>query len=159
MIKRNKLNLAPFCKNNKAMGGIMEVKVVKVIDGDTFKCLMGDEIESIRMYSINTPELNPQEEPCGKEAYLFTLDKLQNAKHVYIMSDATAKVLRDTTDQRRILAWVFVDDELLNLTLVEKGLASVVEYQTVNQNYLHELYLAYNNAKLKRIGIHNVTRS
>lgn len=95
------------------------------VDGDTFKIILDDKEYSVRMLAIDTPEsVHPTKgiEYYGKEASDFTCDKLSNAKVIELEYDDNSDKL-DKYD--RLLAWVFVDDELLQQTLIEQGYAKV----------------------------------
>lgn len=102
-----------------------EVKFYSCVDGDTFKIKKEDEILTVRMLAIDTPEsVHPKKklEYYGKEASDFTCNKLKNAKKIEIESDDNSD-LKDKYN--RLLSYVYVDDYLLQEMLVSEGYAEV----------------------------------
>ena len=89
-----------------------------MIDGDTAVFTVGGVLERVRFLSINTPEVRG-DAPFNKEATAFTRAALaEPVKLVY----EDARATRDRYG--RLLAWLeFRDGQLLNLMLVEEGLA------------------------------------
>lgn len=120
--------------NNK-----FKVKLDKCVDGDTAKFVINDEIKTVRFLSINTPEIkhgNNEAEAYGDEASKYTCEALTNAKSIKLQYDPKS----DETDKYgRVLAWVFVDDELLQEKLIKEGLAEV--------KYAYDDYLYTNDLK------------
>lgn len=97
-------------------------KVTKVVDGDTIKVEMEGKEETVRMILVDTPETvhpNKPKQPFGSEASALTKETLQG-KEVKLESDVSQ---RDRYG--RILAYVYVDDQMFNEILLEKGLARV----------------------------------
>ena len=95
------------------------------VDGDTFKIILNGEKKSVRMIAIDTPEsVHPTKEVefYGKESSEYTCNKLKNAKKIELEYDENS----DKEDKyERLIAWVFVDDILLQQDLIEKGYAKV----------------------------------
>lgn len=91
------------------------VEVWYVIDGDTFKLKSG---ESIRLLGIDAPSLS---EPYGAEAQ-ERLQKLVQDKEVELEFDSQG--LRD--QYGRLLAYVWVEDILVNEVLIKEGLAEII---------------------------------
>lgn len=129
-----------------------EVKLVKCVDGDTARFLIDGEERSTRFLAIDTPEsVHPKKkpEPYGKEASQYTCDQLTNAKKIVIEYDEGST----KTDQYdRVLAWVFVDDKLLQKDLVSKGYAKVA-YLYGNYKYTDILKEEEKKAKLRKLKI------
>lgn len=101
-----------------------EVLFDSCVDGDTAKFIIDDEVKSVRFLAIDTPEtVHPTkgEEPYGKEASDFTCDSLKNAKKILLEYEEGNKI--DKYD--RILAWVWIDDVLLQDELIKLGYAEV----------------------------------
>jgi micrococcal nuclease len=96
------------------------VPVTKVTDGDTIHVVYGGKDERVRLIGIDTPEVSwyGGHGGCfGEEAGLYLRGRL-DGRSVRLEFDAE---LRDRYD--RLLAYVFLGDELVNLTLVEQGYA------------------------------------
>lgn len=116
---------ADYKGKNFLEDGIGEVTVQQFVDGDTtiFKC--GNQSITIRYQGIDTPESTYKVEPWGFAASKHTKEALKNAKTIVLQTDngKPGKENVDTTGNR-YLAWVWVDGRLLNLELVELGLAN-----------------------------------
>lgn len=122
------------------------------VDGDTAKFVLNGKNITVRFLGIDTPEtVHPSkgEEPFGKEASNFTLEKLSNAKKIELEYDNFADK-KDKYD--RELAWVWIDDKLLQKELVENGLAKTYMLSD-NYKYAGSLQIAEEEAKLNKIGI------
>ena len=101
-----------------------EVIFDSCVDGDTAKFIIDDEVKSVRFLAIDTPEtVHPTkgEQPYGKEASDFTCNSLKKAKKIVLEYEKGNKI--DKYD--RILAWVWVDDVLLQDELIKLGYAEV----------------------------------
>lgn len=106
--------------------GIGEVSVVQYVDGDTtiFRTLKGHKI-TVRYEGIDTPESTYKVEAWGFAASNFTKEKLQNAETIVLQTEngLPGKDNADSTN-KRYLAWVWADGRLINLEIVECGLAN-----------------------------------
>lgn len=122
------------------------------VDGDTFKILLKGEKKSVRMIAIDTPEsVHPTKETeyYGKEASEYTCNKLKNASKIELEYDENS----DLEDKYgRLIAWVFVDDVLLQQELVENGYAKVA-YLYADYKYTNNLEEKQELASAKKIGI------
>ncbi|MDE6141491.1 MAG: thermonuclease family protein [Bacilli bacterium] len=103
----------------------IDVSLVKCVDGDTavFK-VAGEEIK-FRFLAVDTPEtVHPTkgEEEGGKEASTYTCEKLTNAKKLQILYDEKSTKI---DKYGRGLAWIYVDDVLLQEELIKLGYAEV----------------------------------
>ena len=128
------------------------VKFYACVDGDTFKIQDNGSVKVIRMLSIDTPEsvkANSEIEYYGKEASEYTCNMLKNAKIIELEYDEKS----DMTDRYdRMLAWVYVDNELLQEKLVENGYARVA-YVYDKYKYVDLLKERQEEAKKLNIGI------
>lgn len=149
--------LVVFCpRNSYALEGISESEIVtleKCVDGDTatFKDQSGTTFKT-RFLAIDTPEtVHPTKEVelYGKEASTYTCTQLTNATEIKLEYDeGSSKV--DKYGRR--LAWIFIDDELLQKQLVKKGYAKVA-YLYGDYKYTNILKVVEKQAKIEKIGI------
>lgn len=102
------------------------VTLNKCVDGDTAKfSFENGDVYSVRFLAIDTPEsVHPTKgvEPFGKEASEYTCNKLTSATKIELEYDKKAG---QKDKYGRLLAWVFVDDNLLQVNLIREGLAEV----------------------------------
>lgn len=128
-----------------------DITLINVIDGDTAEFRIKGKKETVRFLLIDTPEtvkINTPVQPYGKEASNRTKYLLQNAKNIRLEYDDQNK--RDKYN--RLLAYVFIDDQLLEQILVEEGLARVAYFQG-KEKYLSILQAKELIARQKKIGI------
>lgn len=128
------------------------VSLSKCVDGDTAKFIINHKEYSTRFLAIDTPETkHPKKgvEPFGKEASNYTCNALKNASQIVLEYDSSS-----TKEDKygRKLAWIFVDGELLQKKLIEKGYAKVA-YLYGDYKYTNQLKKAESLAKQKKIGI------
>lgn len=138
--------------NNEENNKKIKVEYYSCIDGDTAKFKLNDEIIKVRFLGIDTPETpnSPRGEgEFWEEATNFVKKKLENANKIEIEYDENA-LKKDKYD--RDLAWVFVDDELLQEKIVLKGLAKTYVLHN-NYKYYNELNNAEEYAKKNNLGI------
>ena len=113
--------------------GALEGVVVRVVDGDTIHVRIGDRIDKVRYIGVNTPEVHHPtkgEEPGGREAWAVNR-RLVDGQRVRLELDVQS---RDR--YRRLLAYVWVGDTMINAELVRLGYAQVM---TVPPNVRHQL--------------------
>lgn len=122
------------------------------IDGDTARFIIKNEVKTVRFLSIDAPEIAHDDvlaEPFGEEASIFTCNMLTNASTIKLEYDSKS----DKEDKYgRVLAWVFVDDELLQDKLVIEGLAEV-KYVYKDYKYSSHLKNVELEAKTRGIGL------
>lgn len=129
-----------------------QVQFSSCVDGDTIKITSNNKIYTVRMLAIDTPEsVHPTKgvEYYGKEASEYTCNLIKNAKKIELEYDDNS----DKTDKYdRLLAWVFVDDILLQKELVANGYAKIA-YLYDDYKYTKELETNQELASAKGIGI------
>ena len=128
------------------------VKFEGCVDGDTIKVMLDNKKTTVRFLAIDTPETVHQtkgEEPYGKEASNYTCDKVKNAKKLELEYDEGST---KTDKYSRALAWVFVDDNLLQKDLISLGYAKVA-YLYGDYKYTDELKEIEKTAKSKKLGV------
>jgi len=116
------------------------VIVSKVIDGDTIKLQTG---ETVRLLGINTPEKG---QLYYKEA-TNRLKELIEGKEVTLEKD-----VEDKDQYGRLLRFIFLNGENVNIRLVKEGLATVYIISP-NVKYKSELKDAENEAKSLKINL------
>lgn len=131
-----------------------EAKVLNIIDGDTLKVLYKNREERVRMLGIDTPEsVHP--------------DPNKNTEDGKIASSITKKFLSNKTvklefegDHKdkygRLLAYVWLDNNMINLKLVSDGYAKVFMLKK-NSKYYNDFLNAEKDAKLNKKGIWKYT--
>lgn len=133
-----------FAKNKE------KVKLVKCIDGDTAIFKIGKEEEKVRFLAINTPEYSKnKKESFGKESSDYTCKKLEKGEKIELEYDPASEK-RDKYG--RVLAWIFVDDKLLQEDLVSKGYAEI-KYVYKDYLYVGKLEKKQEKAIEKKIGM------
>jgi micrococcal nuclease len=123
------VSVLPFCGCQPPTDN---ARVIEVIDGDTIVITGGHHV---RYIGIDAPELYPEPEALGSEAWL--------ANRV-LVEGKTVRLERDTSDTDRygrLLRYVYVDDVFVNAEMVRLGLARAITYppDTRHQQYLEEL--------------------
>lgn len=123
--------------------------VVRIVDGDTIVVNMNGKNEKVRMIGVNTPESVSSDESknCeqGKIASEYTKSHLTD-KQIYLEYD-TDKY----DDYGRVLAYVYVNNEMYNEKLLKIGYA---ETMTIPPNDKYALHFAEleQTAKNNKIG-------
>lgn len=131
----------------------IDVQLEKCVDGDTAKFKTADGVvTTYRFLAIDTPEtVHPTKpaEPFGKEASDYTCNALSNASKIVLELD-------DASDEKdrygRGLAWIFVDDVLLQEQLISLGYAKTA-YLYGDYKYTPILQEQEKSAKENKIGI------
>ena len=115
-----------------------EAKFLYIHDGDTAVFLIDGKEVICRFLAVDCPEIE-------QEGYLqannYTKNALASARKIIIELDPNSEKY-DKFD--RLLAWVWVDDELLQAKLIENGHASI---KYLYENYLYTDYLYRIQAK------------
>lgn len=123
-----------------------QASLKKCVDGDTATFIINNEEAKVRFLAINTPETN---EKFGKEASDYTCQKLTSAKKIELEYDSGST---KSDKYGRTLAWIYIDEKLLQNELIENGLAEV-KYIYGKYKYTNLLYETQNIAKQKKLGI------
>lgn len=144
-------------QSGRAAAGFLregDCEVVRVIDGDSMVVRQrvthpthGKRTTceaTIRLMGIDCPEFD---EPMGAEA-TATLRRLLAEGRVTLRFDR-----RRLDHDERFLAYVFVEDHMLNAALIRAGLARVDVYPGDSQSVARNLFKAEAEAKAQRRGI------
>lgn len=122
---------------------IGEVTLDKCTDGDTADFISNGEKITVRFHAVDTPETKGELQPWGKPASNFTCNALTNAKTIVLEG---RNILNDTYG--RFLAYVWYDNRLLNLELVEQAYSNATE--TSDERYGDLFQQAENHARLTK---------
>lgn len=136
---------------------MISVDVSRFIDGDTTEFILEGKNVVTRYLLIDTPETVKQGldvQPMGKDASNRTKELLEQATTIELMLDKGNAT--DNTESKRLLAYVFVDGELLQNILVREGLARVAVYDSKNVMFLETLEKSAEIAKEKKVGIWSI---
>ncbi|OCA83722.1 thermonuclease family protein [Pseudobacillus wudalianchiensis] len=127
--------------------------VVYVVDGDTFDVkLSNGKKERVRMTLVDTPETKHPRlgvQPFGPEASAFT-KKLLTGQDVALEMD-----VQERDRYGRVLAYVWLDGQLVNEQLIAKGLARVAIFPP-NTKYVDRFEQVQQKAREQRLGIWSV---
>ncbi|MEK4030053.1 thermonuclease family protein [Pseudobacillus sp. FSL P4-0506] len=127
--------------------------VVYVVDGDTFDVqLANGKKERVRMTLVDTPETKHPRlgvQPFGPEASAYTKTLLTDKK-VSLEMD-----VQERDRYGRVLAYVWLNDKLVNEQLIAKGLARVAVFPP-NTKYVDRFERVQQKAREQRLGIWSV---
>lgn len=118
---------------------LFSYKVIKVNDGDTITIMMNREKRRIRLYGIDTPEIN---QSFGIEAKQFLTEQILNR-------DVEIEV-KDTDRYKRLVAVVYLNDKSMNELLLKEGWAWWYEAYAKTEYKYKELQ---EEAQKRRCGI------
>lgn len=127
------------------------IQLVACVGGDTAKFLIDGNEEKVRFLAVDTPETkHPQKgvEPYGQEASDYTCNRLTTAETIVLEYEES----NQSDKYGRVLAWVWVDGNLLQRELVSGGYAEV-KYIYGDYKYTDELYGLEDNAKQNKLRI------
>lgn len=132
-------------------GERFEVTLDKCVDGDTAWFIFKGESIKVRFLFIDTPESTSTVEPYGEEASKFVETKLSNAKTIELELNKDG----DQYDKyNRMLAWVFVDDKLLQEEIAINGYVEKFYDYGYKYTYKSKIVDANNLAKDNKVGIY-----
>ena len=130
----------------------IEVTYKSCVDGDTAWFTLDNEDIKVRFIGIDAPEIEHEETPAeyySEEAKNYVCSKLEDAKKIELEFDPNS----DKKDKyNRFLAWIFVDDNLLQKDIVKNGYAKVA-YLYDNYKYSDAILKNEEIAKKKNLGI------
>lgn len=142
-------------KNKMNMNRVVNATVLKNIDGDTLKVkLENGKEETVRFLLIDTPETKHPRlgvQPFGPEASAFTKKYASEGKKIQLELDVSER-----EKYGRLLAYVWVDGQMINRLLVEQGLARVAYVYAPNTKYVDYLREFQTKAQANKKGIWSV---
>jgi len=120
IIKTNKINVS---EEKILVENIRETaKVMRVIDGDTIELSDG---RRVRYIGVNSPEMTDKR----KNILCFAnMAKVENQKLVEGRTVELEKDISDKDKYDRLLRYVWINNKMVNLTMVEGGYAKVATY-------------------------------
>jgi micrococcal nuclease len=127
------------------------ITLVHIIDGDTIKVNVNGKMETVRYLLIDTPESkNPKTcvQLYAKEAFLRNSELVKSGKLTLEYEQGNT---RDSYG--RLLAYVFVDGESIQATLLKEGYARVAYIMNPPYKYLETFRKEENLAKRNKINI------
>lgn len=131
--------------------GVRELKVARVVDGDTVQLLEGGKRFSVRLIGIDTPETVHPSKPVecyGPEASAY-LKGLLTGKVVAYGEDPT----QGATDKYgRGLGYLWFEGRLVNQVMVQRGLAREYTYAKPYR-YQREFRAAEASARAAKLGL------
>jgi len=132
------------------------VTVKRIVDGDTIRIDPAvDGLDEVRLIGIDTPETKDPDcdvQPYGPDALMFTRDQLQD-------EEVNLEFDEDREDRyERLLAYVYLDDEMFNETLLEEGYAQVYTVRP-NDRYEDRFEEAQDAAQEEELGIWGLSSS
>lgn len=124
--------------------------VVRVKDGDTIVVNLNGTQETVRLIGIDTPEsVHPDASrnvPYGTVASAFTKSKLEG-QNVELELD-----VQERDKYGRILAYVYIDGQMFNKTLLSEGHAKVATYPP-NVKYVNDFTALQKDAQTRKVGL------
>jgi len=123
--------------------------VTRVVDGDTVEVRLGDRVETVRYVGINTPEIHHPIR--GREPYRDAA----RAANQQLVEGRTVRLVLDVQPRDRygrLLAYVYVDGQLVNTELVRRGYAEATTYPP-NVKHHAELVELQRRARQARTGL------
>lgn len=125
-------------------------KVVRVVDGDTIIIDYNGTEERVRLIGVDTPEsVHPDKEKnteFGTTASNFSKELLTD-KYVKIELD-----VQERDQYGRILAYVYLNDVMVNKTLLQEGYAKVATYPP-NVKYIDDFTSIQEEARNNKKGL------
>ncbi|MGG2017923.1 thermonuclease family protein [Bacillus sp. S10(2024)] len=142
-------------KNKMNTNRVVNATVRKNIDGDTLKVqLENGKEETVRFLLVDTPETKHPRlgvQPFGPEASAFTKKYASEGKKIQLELDVSER-----EKYGRLLAYVWVDGQMLNRLLIEQGLARVAYVYAPNTKYVDYLREFQTKAQANKKGIWSV---
>ena len=127
------------------------VTLKKCVDGDTAWFYIDEKEVKVRFLYIDTPESTKEIEPYGVAASEFVADKLESAKQIELELNVDGNQY-DKYD--RLLAWIFVDGELLQEEIARNGYCKGFYDYDYQYTYKKQILKAHEDAKKNHRGIY-----
>ncbi|MGM9926837.1 MAG: thermonuclease family protein [Bacillus sp. (in: firmicutes)] len=131
-----------------------EATINRVVDGDTLLISYEGKEERVRLLLVDTPESvkeGVEVQPFAKEASDFVKKLLPAGTKVEV---ELGEQERDKYD--RLLAYVYIDGDMLNEILIQEGYARVGYVYENNDRYVEKLRAAQEEAKEQKVNIWSI---
>lgn len=141
------------CSLDQGDRNLISADVIRVVDGDTIIVNISGKEETVRLLLVDTPEtVHPTKpvQPFGPEASTFT-KKLLTGKNVQLEMD-----VGERDKYGRLLAYLYVDDQMVNEILLERGLARVAYIFEPNTRYVDDFQTIQKQAQQQELGIWSI---
>lgn len=136
-------------KENKA-NTVGRYKVTRVVDGDTFIINYNGKEERVRLIGVDTPEsVHPNESKNTEEGIKVSdyTKQMLTGKYVEIELDVSQR-----DKYGRLLVYAYLDGEMYNKTLLEKGYARIATYPP-NVKYVEDFTRIQKEARENKVGL------
>ena len=136
---------------------IANVKIVKVIDGDTVDIDIDGHTERVRLIGVNTPETKHPTKPIecfGPEASAYMTQLLPKGTTVRIERDVEA---RDRYGRMLLYLYLGSDDLFINLELVARGYGTPMSIEP-NTFHRNDFVRAAAQAEAANVGLWKACR-
>ncbi|WP_226582103.1 thermonuclease family protein [Halobacillus litoralis] len=140
-------------EKEKSEDDLTAATVVNIVDGDTIDIKLNGKKERVRLLLVDTPETKHPDLPTqkfGPEASAFTTSTL-SGKEVKVEYDGPKYDKYD-----RLLAYIWVDGENFNQTLLEEGLARYAYEYDPPYEHAEEMKEAQAEAKAAERGVWSI---
>lgn len=128
------------------------VTLDKTVDGDTAWFKIDEKSVKVRFLYIDTPESTNQKEPYGKQASVYVDQQLHQAKVIELETNKDGSQY-DKYD--RLLAWVFVDGQLLQEKIAREGYCKRFYDYGYDYTYKNDIIKANQEAIKYKRGIYH----
>ena len=137
-------------KENNTIINKTECEVVRVVDGDTIVVNYNGKEEKVRLIGIDTPEsVHPNETKNTEEGVKvsdYTKERL-TGKNIELELDVEKR-----DKYGRILAYVYIDDQMYNKELLKLGYAKLATYPP-NVKYVDDFTKLQQEARKNKVGL------
>lgn len=130
--------------------------VISVADGDTINIRLQDgHTETVRLLDVDTPETVHPSKPVecgGPEASAYTKARLCQNESGKNCNTSIQYLSIGRDKYQRVLGYIWIDGQLLNQELVERGLATHNNYGKEN-HYTNQIAHAEQTARAAGLGL------
>lgn len=143
-----KILLTFFLLLTPALAQGTPIEIISVTDGDTLEIKINNKTEKLRLIGIDAPE--NKQEPFGQQAKNQLLQFISNGDNTLELD------IQERDQYGRILGYLYNNDQLVNLKMLESGWATVLTIPP-NIKHVQDFLTAQKTAQAKQIGIWDST--